>query len=447
MLNYQGQPLTPIERGLNRAAPGFSMLLGSIQGLANKVEENKRLAEERNYQTRRDQTLFDRELEKIEFSTKAQYGIQTKLNEQKAGLDIVTARQKADIELQKKQAEIGIEGSPEALQVRQNQAFAESSGRTAGNVEDRRFQASQSQFTRDNNLQVAFQNTVTEYPSLGLLNIEIANGQYYMEGQPININTAIGTVVRNHQTADAIIKEYTQSKYDKATVDRALATAQELKDNPSAPLFDFNTFASQVQPFDRGVQQEQATNASIAGKLVAPFISSFNTTTIPSVRGIRESSSFKNELPKGKIPAFSDQEFRVNEQLATLIYQTPESEQREVLTEYIRNNFVNLHEYKTALSAYYVDEEDESGADLMGRIDMVMSNPVKAQADEPIYFNPFANNDRPYYAVGASEIAEQILQRVNNEKQKGNSYFKVDVIGTNNTSPKTTGSQLLNYNR
>ena len=452
MLNYQGQPLTPIERGLNRAAPGFSMLLGSIQGLANKVEENKRLAEERNYQTRRDQTLFDQELEKIEISSKAQYTNQVNLNKQKAGLDVAIAREKSKIEINQKIRELGIEGSPLGLAVTQNQAEAQSRGTTAGKKDERDHAARLAQLTRDNNSITSLYDTIAKYPSISLKypDLRVVNGQWYNGGQPVNINTIIGIAAADSQLGTLIGEEFTKRDYTPDTARNAVSDQKKLITGElSALTYDVNNFVSQVQRVDQEAVRTQNADVIAAGRLTGRFLGGFNTSTAPYQENIRNSSTFKNQLPKGKFSAFSDQEFRVNAELATLMAQTKDEDQLEVLTNYLNNKLVSLYEVETGLRAYATENEDESLLEEIKRIELMSMSTTKVNAGDPVFFNPFANSDRPFFAVGSAEIAEQIIGNMKKYREKRQNYFLAPVISDETISTGGTAKkmQIFNFKR
>jgi hypothetical protein len=104
--NFQGQPLTPIDRAYDRATSGFAVLLNSIQGVANRVVENQKIAEQRDWSDKRDKQLYDRELEKITFSQKLQSEASAIEGQQRFGQQLALAGVQSEIRQQEKLFEL-----------------------------------------------------------------------------------------------------------------------------------------------------------------------------------------------------------------------------------------------------------------------------------------------------------------------------------------------------
>jgi hypothetical protein len=172
--NFQGQALTPTERAINRSAPGFAMMLQSVQQFANRVEENRRLAEQRNFQKERDQSQFDNQIKLLEVSTAAQLANQKELAGIQHGYSIAEATERAKLQREATEFQFGLQTSDELLEFERNKLRLTAQAQSASLRDKQRFDLFQTQ-------EKTLQGYLEKYPSF-FANVSVAVDE---QGNPV----------------------------------------------------------------------------------------------------------------------------------------------------------------------------------------------------------------------------------------------------------------------
>ena len=188
MLNsFQGQALTPIERGLDRASSGFQTLLGSIQGIATRVEQNRKLAEERAYKSATDRLQYERDLDKIRFTKGLESELQLQGIEERAKVDLYKLGQEQKFTVAKEAEKRAFESSEAYLGSQQALSAARASGTSVGGLQERRV-------STYNQLEQNLARYAQDYPNINWAQFTPTVGENGVggfvdsEGRPINMN-------------------------------------------------------------------------------------------------------------------------------------------------------------------------------------------------------------------------------------------------------------------
>jgi hypothetical protein len=327
MVNPQGQ-LTPTERALNRAAPGFAMMLQGVQQYANRVEENRRLAEQRSFQRERDTNQFENQKELTRFAHDLNTKSTLELEEQRQRARMAEIEAKEDIRRSGAMFDIGVQSTEEASNLRRLVSYDQSIGAQQADIDSGK-RASQL-FERQQDRLTSVQD---KYPMLRNLRLASDN-----QGNPVyvqTVNLGNGEVMERivspaefsilQEEAVTLVELADGIKQFRSEADLNLDDARKLIELESSVRAgtvsvdeanrNYAMLAAGVNErrFSPEQQREGAQQARQAGAAILPFYHNSVTGEL-----MREMRPLEQRLPQGQ-RMFSTNEIRADQELQAIV--------------------------------------------------------------------------------------------------------------------------------
>jgi hypothetical protein len=415
MVNNQG--LTPTERALNRAAPGFAMMLQGVQQYANRVEENRRLAEQRSFQRERETNQFQNQMELTAFSHELQSQSQREIQEMRAAAGQQQAILDSEIRTREKITDLQIESSGLGIEARQMQAYAQSSGTEMG-------KAPRVALDRLDSAQTFLSDMRQKFPNLPM--IEVDNGpngevrffEITPDGNPVQVSRGY---------LDLVIGNQAQNKVVADTIDRVMETGdftsevqQELLRVRNAVLSG-DIRRSEAERYitsltDRDQRLESATEQRERVQSQNRNIRAITVGIGDPVRGTltREGALLfagrSNPLRNQTFPSIEG--FRTDETLMSIVNSGDFENVRGQLTEYINSNVVSLNGMITAAEDKRFNRTDNQDKpsniqqyQVWQDIKQTIEGAGSGRVGEQLFLNTFAQTNDPNAVVNADAYA------------------------------------------
>jgi hypothetical protein len=420
MLNYQGQQLTPTERALNRAAPGFATMLAGVQQYANRVEENRRIAGERQFQIQRDTTQFSRQIELLKEGDALQTARELELQKQRA------ASNQADIAL-KAQADLALQDRRTAAE-QENKIFemqlqasplgvaatsAQSQARFAGGELPKFLLETQSELQRN------IQDHRTRYAGLPeysvMMNPETATPVYQ------RLDPQSGWVMSSPEEYNFYLAQASEATRIATSVDSLLQTPDlpaqirsklvalqgeirsgKIPPNEAISMIQSSVSDVDLRAFDRDVVQQ--TNETM--RRTANDVFSVITQNTP------ESARLIGALPNNRFLATSDVISTDPNIVTTLVRVTDPEQAKLQLAAYIRNNFASVTDLISAAESRKYQNKDATDPlfALHTNLRVINSQRTSGNLGESVFFNPFAPANSTNTVTDANRLADSIYQ-------------------------------------
>jgi hypothetical protein len=345
MLNsFQGQSLTPIERGLDRSASGFQMLLGSIQGVATRVEQNRKLAQERAYTQAQDQLKYSRELDKIQLTKGLETAGSLAGIQARGEIELFKLGEEQKFTQNQKIADLNFRMSPQGLGLLQSENAARASGTSMGGLQERRVASF-------NNAQGRLLDLQKTYPSADFSGIFAGvdnNGVEIFQdnqGNRVNLNYVVGEVASRYKIADELQK--TDVSYlapdKKQTYDLTIA---QLKSGAISTQEALSQIGGLTPSFeDQQILREARSTAILAGSNLQSF-----ANRIATVSG--QNSEFGAYMTKalgGK--KLLTESMIVNDDRIREIMQSDARNKAELIQQHISNSYASVADYNAVTTS------------------------------------------------------------------------------------------------
>jgi hypothetical protein len=418
--NFQGQPLTPIDRAYDRATSGFAVLLNSIQGVANRVVENQKIAEQRDWSDKRDKQLYDRELEKITFSQKLQNESNAIENEKRFKQQVELARTQSVIRQQEKVFDAKLEGSEEVIQTRFNQAKASAGGTFAGQAEEREIEARTRAASKQNEMNTVILGYTEKYPELARYNMiggATEDGQQF-----VKVYNPVSNEWENRNMS------WLTQEVGKAADIKNLFTSWENEAKTGG--FDPNAWAEYgniVTNYQKGEYKNKsdiisaleripvspvdltqlASDKNNALKAAGLTMQQLNTLTRPNATGnITPPKWFKPFMSTDNRMPFT--ETNKNDFISIVTGPGSEGDKKAAIIAKLNREYASVADMRNTLSA--VDIEEYPEADMfLKQLDAVMTiGGTNTPSGDQIYLNPFRQTSDPFLMGSTKQLADDI---------------------------------------
>lgn len=433
--NFQGQPLTPIERGLDRASSGFGVLLNTIQGVANRVVENKRLAEQRDWVERREKTQYDREIEKINLQTQLQHekelDILERRGEQQSALNIQEFRLRQTEEIRKLQIQAG----PLGQAATRAQSLAQTQGRVEGeapiraeqrrntifgNIDD--FNQSLLKLVEKNPLLAQYQINASADPDTGIIMATYYDPSQneWVQGSISDVNNLVARTSAIKSTAETLLNTYNTDDYTPETRRNAAALANSIMTGSYTDPQSLDIALSNFQGTARlttvdTAKQRETTNAGIgAASFALGQLSNINSPNAPAWTSVLRDPKKLPNLPTTK----ENLEMDIRQgQIASILNSkaTPGVIQQRI-AQYIQTNYSNVTTLANALAGSdYIKPDESSYDEQAAKLYKILSETIptvgssSGRAGDQLFLNPFAQTNDADIIATPTTIAGSII--------------------------------------
>ena len=428
--NFQGQPLTPIERAYGRSTPGFAAMLGSVQQFATKVEENRRIAEERAFQQKRDTTQFNRQIEMVTFQHGLQSQSQQELQQQKAQADLSSARLTQQIRREDQVFGLELQASDLGVAATAQQSYAQTLG-TEDATRPRRTEQ------RIDDLNQTFLQQREKHPSIPVYQAAMGvNGDMVIERFDPNTGAWY----------KANMAEFQEFNTNAAQLSRIADSIQAIMQGESFPpeiKGELLELSSKVRSGQLSTAAAEASLATIVNQSsretetsgqrterIATTRQTANTlftAIMPNPQTGRPATGagqdLINRLTRSNLPArlpVTD-EMRNDAEISGILSNNTDPRQAmAALTEHINLNYASLQTLYQAANELDYGKLDRQGnpADankymIHNNLNAVMADPGTGSRDEARFFNSFARTNDPNQVVTASILAQELVRRYN----------------------------------
>lgn len=435
--NFQGQPLTPIERSYNRSTPGFAAMLGAVQQYGNRVEENRRIAEQRNFQREQTQSQFENQKFMVEFSNELQTQAQRELNERRGEQQIQLNEVKqqgrmqelgAREEIRRRGAMFDLElaGSEQALSNLQNESYVRAAGTRAAAMPETLEAANAT--LRETTGQLPsmglFRRYVTPNQTLGYerLVVDAEGNQVWQESNEAEYTATYQSARQMKDIADGIDNFISTNQYDSESLSNLL----EVKARINAGAFGsaegaIHAVNSIVGSIDERIESREARQARTATQRnTANYVlqTAFPTSQRGSLPPVtRDLLSRANSLTGNTFRLPSVGEMQTDPTLKRLVA----SGDRDGLESYITQNYVSLTTMaQAAKEGGYLDKttrggsevfRDETRGELATNLLALTTDPGSGTPGDIFYFNPFASPSDEQRIVNPRRLAQLLIDR------------------------------------
>jgi hypothetical protein len=418
--NFQGQPLTPINRAYDRATSGFAVLLNSIQGVANRVVENQKIAEQRDWTEKRDRQLYDREIEKITFSQQLQDKSNAIEGEKRFKQQVALAGIQSDIRQQEKVFDFRLENSPEAIQSKFEGARASAAGTFAGQAGQRAIDAQVRASTAQNEFNRVLAGYTEKYPEFAKYNMlggVTEDGQQFVQVyDPVSnqwenrnmswLTQEVGKAADIKNLFTSWENEAKTGGYDPnawAEYRTIVTNYQKGNYNNKADLISALERIP-VSPVDLTQLASDKTNALKAAGLTMQQLSAL---TRPNVSGgIATPEWFKPFMSTSNRIPFT--EANKNDFISIVTGPGEEGTKKAAIIAKLNREYASVADIRTTLSKVDIEKYPEADA-FLKQLDTVMTiGGTNMPSGGQIYLNPFRNTSDPFLIGSTKQLADDI---------------------------------------
>jgi hypothetical protein len=401
-------------------------MLASVQQFANRVEENRRLAEERNFQKERDTTNFERQIEGIklqdtlrEAGAVAQFGRATAEARDFAEFQDGLSIRQEERAFERQTSEESYEHLRRLTEIQSGPALTQSM------IQGQREAIRAAQSVADN-----FNRTVTsnisKYPSLVGWGATVGpNGEpiiyQEIEGElrqrsETDYQRALGNAVELEGIAEQLLAVLEQNDFsaERQSQVRAAATAMVSgrQFTPETARAELNTLLGDAQT--RAVTPEESRERNRALNSASSLV--YNDLFGPTITS--DARQVVRQLPRNKTLPTSE-EIRSDSRVFDILTGPGRPDQKRIMLENLfTQNYASVNDLRVATNdadKRWFDKRTPFHDTLQTRLDYMIGNASTGITGSSIFINPFSSNvdEDTRSVVDARALGNDILTRYN----------------------------------